>query len=397
MPRRSGTTCSPRFQAAPSMHTDHVLTMPFDQLATELGGTGKARIVWNHLRHGRNPLLSVQSTGNVTNHSKDHELLSDKAQQRLKYLLGEGDLIPNTLVGESLATDGTRKLLLRLSDNQEIESVLIPSVKHDRTTICISTQVGCDRGCAFCLTATMGFVRNLTATEMAAQVIRGIELATQRNMPVVSNVVFMGMGDSGRNIQEVGQAVACMTDGNRLSVAKSKVTVSTVGPSPQIFTDIAQMNCTIAWSLHSCDEQIRRRLVPSSKYTLAELRNGLVAALRARSSMRMRTIMIALTLIENINDKPEDALLLAEFLRPVLKATSKIAIDLIPYNDISVVGFSQPTRERINAFQQVLRDQGYFCTVRVTRGDDESAACGMLATKSTKKRVAANRSSHIAC
>eukprot|EP01031_Cornospumella_fuschlensis_P031380 gene31380-37930_t len=369
-------------------HSEHPLTMPFDQLAEKLGGTGKARIVWNNLRHGRNP-LSDAADEHISSmpDRKEHEILSNKAKYSFQTLLGDRSLLPNSLVEELLAVDGTRKLLLRLQDNLEIESVLIPSVKYDRTTVCISTQVGCDRGCAFCLTATMGFVRNLTAAEMVAQVVRGIEVANHHKMPTVSNVVFMGMGDSGRNIQEVGKAVECMTDGNRLSLAQRKVTVSTVGPSPQIFADIAQMNCTIAWSLHSCDEQVRRQLVPSSKYTPVELRDGLITALCMRSSMRTRTIMIALTLIENVNDSPDAAMRLAEFLRPIMKATSKVAIDLIPYNDIGVASFTQPCRERINNFQRTLRDQGYFCTVRVTRGDDESAACGMLATQSTKKSL----------
>jgi 23S rRNA (adenine2503-C2)-methyltransferase len=223
--------------------------------------------------------------------------------------------------------------------------------------------------------------------EILGQATLALQLlaAEQRRL---RNVVFMGMGDSGRNVQEVGKAVGAMTDPQRLSLGQSKVTVSTVGPSPEIFMEIARMNCTIAWSLHACEEGVRRKLVPSSKYSPAALRDGLIRALETRSSMRMRTIMIALTLIEGVNDREEDALQLADFLLPVLIVAPKIAIDLIPYNDINVEGFRKPDRERVNAFQEVLRKKGYFCTVRVTRGDDESAACGMLATQSTKKNVA---------
>ena len=138
---------------------------------------------------------------------------------------------------------------------------------------------------------------------------------------------------------------------------------------------------TLAWSLHSPDDQIRRRLVPSTRHSTIELRDGLIKALKTRSAIRTRTIMIALTLIDGINDSIEDAIKLADFIRPMLIDIPKIALDLIPYNDIEVDGFRKPTVEKVAAFQTSLREAGFFCTVRVTRGEDESSACGMLATK----------------
>jgi 23S rRNA (adenine2503-C2)-methyltransferase len=193
------------------------------------------------------------------------------------------------------------------------------------------------------------------------------------------------MGDSGRNMDAVGEAVAALTCRNKFSMASSKITISTVGPSPEAFTTLSLMPGTLAWSLHSADDKIRRKLVPSTRHSTVELRDGLVKALKSRKAVRTRTIMIALTLIDGVNDSEEDAIKLTDFIAPMLGDVPKIAIDLIPYNDISVPEFKKPSKEKVNAFQKVVREAGYFCTVRVTRGEDESSACGMLATKRLKK------------
>lgn len=117
------------------------LTFPFDELAARIGGSGKAKIIWEMLREGKNPLLAPESHG-----------LSEKARSKLDEVLNGAELIPVKVVNEVLSDCGTRKFLQTLQDGQSIESVLIPSTKFDRTTLCVSTQVGCDRRCAFCLT-----------------------------------------------------------------------------------------------------------------------------------------------------------------------------------------------------------------------------------------------------
>jgi len=168
-------------------------------------------------------------------------------------------------------------------------------------------------------------------------------------------------------------------------MAPSKITVSTVGPTPEVFMLIADLPATIAWSLHSADNNIRKFLVPSTKHSVEDLRDGLLQSLLKRP-LRNRTLMIAVTLIDGINDTLIDAQKLAEFIRPMLEIAPKIMIDLIPYNDISVLGFKRPSSDKVNNFQNVLRSEGFFCSVRITRGDDESAACGMLATKREKTK-----------
>jgi len=145
--------------------------------------------------------------------------------------------------------------------------------------------------------------------------------------------------------------------------------------------------------LHSSKDDIRKHLVPSTRHTTVELRQGLIDALASRRSLSSRTIMIACTLIDGLNDSLDDARDLANFLRPVLDIAPKIAIDLIPYNDIGTDltdGLTRPSSERIQIFQTVLREEGYYVAVRHTRGDDEAAACGMLTTN--RKKVQRTRS-----
>jgi 23S rRNA (adenine2503-C2)-methyltransferase len=226
----------------------------------------------------------------------------------------------------------------------------------------------------------MGLIRNLTADEIISQLIQGIGISRRSNMPPLRNVVFMGMGDAGRNLIEVGKAVDSMADRDRLSFAKSKITISTVGPSPEAFMALAAMPGSLAWSLHAADNDVRRQLVPSTRHSVEQLRDGFVAALASRASLRSRTVMIALTLVEGINDSLEHAERVARFIQPIYPIAPNIMIDLIPYNDISVPHFSRPSIENVNRYQQHLRSQGVYCSVRITRGDEEFAACGMLAT-----------------
>lgn len=347
-----------------------VFNYDLQQLTERMEGSGKAKIIWRHLRDGVDP-FSAES------------LLSTRAKTRLSDLTQNSPLITNQVLHKTIADCGTKKLLIKLEDGLEIETVLIPT--KERTTLCVSTQVGCDRGCIFCSTGKMGIIRNLTSSEIIQQVIRGIQVVKRDSMPSLDNIVFMGMGDAGRNIIEVGHAVRCLTDPHRFSMAKSKVTVSTVGPTPEIFREIALLPCFIAWSLHSPNDAIRRKLVPTTKHSTLELRQGLLDAIQLRENMRARTMMVAVTLIDGINDRESDALELVEFIKPMLTVAPKIAINLLPYNDIHTPGLARPSREKVNDFQSVLTSNGLFCSVRVTRGDDEAAACGMLATKSRRK------------
>jgi 23S rRNA (adenine2503-C2)-methyltransferase len=215
-----------------------------------------------------------------------------------------------------------------------------------------------------------------------------MRISKQHGMPPLTNVVFMGMGDAGRNIAAVDEAVVCMTDKLRFSLPQNRITVSTVGPSPEVFKELARLPCNLAWSLHSPDDRIRKLLVPSTQHTTAALRLGLEEAMLSRQSLGARSLMVTFTLIDGINDSVEDADKVIEFMRPLQVVSTKLALDLIPYNDIHIPEFKRPSDDKVRAFQGRLRAAGYFCMVRLTRGDSESAACGMLATRHAKSRPA---------
>lgn len=332
--------------------------------------------IWSILRDGGNPLDDTRISDKVKN------ILHSSLLQDVHSSYVNNDLLSLTTLSETLSSCGGRKLLLSLhTDNAIIETVLIPT-KH-RTTVCVSTQIGCDRGCSFCATATMGFSRNLTSDEIVSQVLEAKRIVIRENLPPLTNVVYMGMGDAGRNIEAVKSSVLCLTNPLQMSLPQNRLTVSTVGPSPEIFQTIAELPCNIAWSLHSPDDKIRKFLVPSTKHTTIQLKTGLLNALQNRKSLESRSLMIAFTLVEGINDSIEDAQKIADFALPFLSVCSKLAIDLIPYNDIEskVHLFTRPSDSNIRRFQEHLRKQGYFCMVRLQRGESESSACGMLVTK----------------
>jgi 23S rRNA (adenine2503-C2)-methyltransferase len=232
----------------------------------------------------------------------------------------------------------------------------------------------------------MGIIRSLTGSEIINQVIQSIAIASSTGMSPCRNVVFMGMGDAGMNLQGVSDASLALSDPSRMGFSASKVTISTVGPSPSSFMELASLPCSLAWSLHSPIDPVRRLLVPSTKHTTIELRDGLVEALKSRESVRTRAIMIACTLLKGVNDGDDDADELAEFIKPIVEVAKKVVIDIIPYNDIGFGGLVPPDEEDVKRFTKRLKDKGCFVAVRKSRGEEDNSACGMLATERVKKK-----------
>lgn len=344
------------------------LGLPFNELSSILGGSGKSKQLWTMLRSGDDPLGPESQ-------------LSFKVQGLLREKFETG-IIPTKISTETVSSCGGRKQLHVLSDGLEVESVLIPHERLPRTTLCVSSQVGCDRGCIFCATGKMGLVRNLNAEEILSQLALAKRTVRLHNLHPLKNIVFMGMGDIGMNLNTVSKAVEAIVDHERFAMASSKVTLSTVGPNPEVFDQLAQMGGTLAWSLHSAVPELRKKLVPSSRYhDPSVLRDALQTALLKHKSPKNRSVMIACTLMHGINCEVHDAEVLVDFLRPLSESGVKVNVDLIPYNDIGFPGISRPTDAEIVAFKEVLWRSGLNHSVRLTRGENEASACGMLATK----------------
>jgi 23S rRNA (adenine2503-C2)-methyltransferase len=264
-----------------------------------------------------------------------------------------------------LSADGTCKYLFRLGDGATIEAVDIPDGR--RRTFCISSQAGCALACTFCVTGYWGAGRNLTAGEIAGQVLA---IRADRDLPMEGlNVVFMGMGEPLLNLGEVKAALDLLTEW----ISPHRITVSTVGILPGI-EEMAgwERRPNLAISLHAPDEERRGEIMPVNRtYPLAEL----MAALRRYPLEKGRKLTFEYILIRGFNDGIRDADRLSRLLSGL-----RAKINLIPVNPDAVLGerMVPPDDATVEAFKERLRQRGWIATVRRRRGDDVSAACGQL-------------------
>lgn len=267
------------------------------------------------------------------------------------------------VIDQARAPDGTVKYLLGLSDGEAIESVLLPY--SDRTSVCVSTQVGCPAGCLFCATAKCGFVRDLTAGEIVDQVLTLQEQSGKR----ISHVVFMGMGEPLLNFDNVVKALHLLND--EVGIGMRRLTISTVG-IPAAIERLKQLDLqiTLAISLHAPDDALRRQLIPiAARQPLAEL----ISACRGYADFTKRRITFEYLLLAGVNDAPAYAEALAKLLRHTL-----CNVNLIPLNEAPDVPFKRPSRSAIGAFRTVLEEAGIEVTQRMERGHSIAAACGQL-------------------
>ena len=265
------------------------------------------------------------------------------------------------------ARDRTVKFLFGLGDGASIESVLIPEAR--RLTLCISTQAGCGFGCAFCATAVLGLKRNLTSSEIVDQVLEASRtlIGDER----ITHVVLMGMGEPLANYAQTVSALEIITDGEGgVGISPRRVTLSTVGLVPQIERLMEETKVNLAISLHAPTNELRGELMPvNRKYSLEQL----LDCCRKLPIPRRKRITFEYVLLGGVNDSEQQARQLARLLRGI---PSKV--NVIPFNPHPGSGFSRPTPEQIERFQNVLRDEDVQINVRRPRGDDIQAACGQL-------------------
>ncbi len=276
------------------------------------------------------------------------------------------------LADEQCSRDGTRKLLLRLANDDLVETVLIPS--SGRLTLCISTQIGCALGCRFCLTASDGLKRNLRASEMIAQ----IRIAQGRADKRIRNLVLMGMGEPLHNFREVARLIRIVTDPLGMAFSPKRVTVSTSGLVPGIYRMIEEaLPCNLAISLHASRDEIRNKIMPvNRRYPISTL----MRAARDFCSHTGKRILIEYVLLAEVNDSREDAYRLAGLIQGL-----PCTINLLPFNESRGSPYRRPGQARVSAFRSVLSDAGYVTVVRESRGKDILAACGQLRTKTIEK------------
>jgi 23S rRNA (adenine2503-C2)-methyltransferase len=265
--------------------------------------------------------------------------------------------------------DGSRKVVLRLPGDALVSAVLMPD--DDRLTLCLSTQVGCGFGCAFCLTGTMGLERNLTTGEIVGQLVVANALAAPEGRRV-THMVFMGMGEPLANVGAVVKAIRIFT-GPRLGFGYSarRITVSTVGLVAGIDRlGGERLGVNLAVSLHGASDEVRSRLMPVNRSWNLE---ALMAAVRRYPLAPRQQVFFEYVLLDGVNDSPDDAARLVRLLRGV-----PAKVNLIPFNDWEGAAFRRPALPRILAFQGALLKAGVTTTVRWSKGEDIGAACGQL-------------------
>jgi 23S rRNA (adenine2503-C2)-methyltransferase len=273
--------------------------------------------------------------------------------------------VVDRLEGDDLST----KLLLD-SERGVIECVVMRY--DDRTSLCVSCQVGCKLACRFCQTGRLGFVRNLSAAEILAQFALAEALVRDEGR-TLSHVVFMGMGEPLDNYEEVRVAVDRLTAPGMFALKPANVTVSTVGVPDLIRRMAREVTCSLAISLHAARDDLRSELMPINRvHPLEELK----AALLDYRAATDRTITFEVVLIKGLNTAPRDMKALVHFVHGL-----RAKVNLIPFNPFPGLPYERPDEPEIRAFQRYLSERSIPAPVRYSRGGEISAACGQLAAK----------------
>ena len=319
--------------------------------------------------------------------------LNKELRERLKERFRITKII--TLDSKRSLIDGTTKYLLKLEDSRTIESVFLP--EEERTTLCLSSQVGCKFGCSFCASAPFGFIRNLKASEILDEVLfikaHPVPLAPHPNKVSgaglgygagpITNIVFMGIGEPLDNYNNVIRAIRILNDKDAFKIGARKITISTCGIIPGIEKLIDEkLQIELSISLHSADDKIRSTLVPINRtYPLDDL----IAACKDYTKHTKRIITFEYILINGVNASEGDAFKLTRLLNELL-----CKVNIISYNQINPVrnlkisngikakGYEAPAIEGVKNFIRTLKSRGINAILRKSKGEDIDAGCGQL-------------------
>ncbi len=273
------------------------------------------------------------------------------------------------IIKEQLSRDGTRKFLLRLYDNAQIEMVLIPY--KEKNTLCVSSQVGCSRECQFCATGSLGLVRNLETYEILVQILLAKRILNDKKL---TNIVFMGMGEPLDNYDNLIKAVTILQHDLGFKFSPRRITLSTVGIIPKIDKlSESGLKLKLAVSLNSAIQEKREIIMPVAvKYPLKELKKSLLNF----SKKNPYRITFEYVMIKDFNISREDALALRKFIGDI-----SAKVNLIKWNQIEGYSIESPDEKEIDNFINLLLPASKAITFRKSRGTDIKAACGQLAAE----------------
>jgi 23S rRNA (adenine2503-C2)-methyltransferase len=343
-----------------------------DELSKEVKPSFRAKQIYHWLYH---------------KYATSFEEMRNLPKEMKEKLAEEYTILPLKQVMVQNSKDGSRKYLYELHDGHTVEAVLLlmrdkeyhedGSIKHqERYTVCISSQVGCKVGCAFCLTAKGGFVRNLTAGEIVEQVRlikKDNNIAANRRV----NLVFMGMGEPLDNLVEVAKSVKIFADEEGMAIATHRQTISTSGLSTKIEKlGKMELGVNLAISLHAVDDTLRETLMPINKaYNIASI----IDAVKNFPVNDRKRVMFEYLVIKDVNDDIASAKRLLSLLDGI-----KSKVNLIYFNPYGGTEFKRPSEVDMKKFQEYLTSRGLHCTIRESKGLDISAACGQLREQELK-------------
>ncbi|CAN0892923.1 Dual-specificity RNA methyltransferase RlmN [Linum grandiflorum] len=266
------------------------------------------------------------------------------------------------------------QILFRLNDGLVIETVVIPC-DRGRTTVCVSSQVGCAMNCQFCFTGRMGLTRHLTTAEIVEQAVFARRLLTSE-VGSITNVVFMGMGEPLQNIDNVIKAADIMTDEQGLQFSPRKVTVSTSGLVPQLKRFLLESNCALAVSLNATTDEVRNWIMPiNRKYNISLLLDTLREELQFRNNYK---VLFEYVMLAGVNDSLDDARRLIDLVKGI-----PCKVNLIQFNPHCGSPFKPSSIDRMIEFRNTLAAGKCAAFLRESRGDDQMAACGQLGKPGT--------------
>ena len=333
----------------------------------------RAKQIWSSLY-----TQGSQSFGEMTTLSKSLRL-------ELKNKLG---IKRPQMLNKHISDDGTRKYLLGIDENQQIETVYIPD--KNRGTLCISSQVGCTLNCSFCHTGTQKLVRNLTVDEIVGQLLVARDdlndwpnkLKKPNKNRFISNLVLMGMGEPLYNFDCVKKAMQIIMDREGIALSRKRITLSTSGVVPEIERVGHEIGCLLAISLHATTDEIRNQLVPiNKKWNISKLLESIKNYPNLSNSER---VTFEYVMLKDINDSDADAKRLINLISGI-----PAKVNLIPFNTWPGTHFERSEPERINSFAKIINKAGYPSPVRQPRGEDVMAACGQL--KSASKKISVSK------
>ena len=289
------------------------------------------------------------------------------------------------IISKNISQDGTRKYLMRINGEHEVETVYIP--EENRGTLCISSQVGCTLTCSFCHTGTQRLVRNLTSSEIVGQILAARDdLGEWPNQGVpkteprmLSNIVLMGMGEPLYNFNNVRDAMKIAMDPEGIALSRRRITLSTSGVVPEIAKTAEEIGCQLAISFHATTDEIRDKLVPiNKKWNISKLLETLKKYPKVSNSER---ITFEYVMLKNINDSDDDARRLVKLIKGI-----PAKINLIPFNEWPGSPFERSDWKQIESFAEIIYRAGYASPIRKPRGEDIMAACGQLKSATEKER-----------